>query len=79
MIGMHLSVDPSGLWSRPQVKRVLEIINPEAEKHGIRFEPIDVTTFEMEASRFMLVATCIKHNVRVGKDEACYMCQEEFS
>lgn len=63
-----LSVDPSGLWSLTQAKRVLAIINPEAEARGICFKAIDVTHFGMPHPRVMLIAYCLTHDCIVEFD-----------
>lgn len=67
------SIDPSGTWSPRQADAVLRVINPEAEKVGLRFERIDVSTHE-KPDRVILEAFCIKHRTVVRPDTACARC-----
>ena len=71
---MELSIDPRGEWSITKAKRVLEIINPEAERHKLFFQPVDITTFNMPAHRVILVAYCLEHEIAVAYGELCSEC-----
>lgn len=68
-----LSVDPSGEWSTRQAQAVLAIIQPQAERNGLRFRMVDVSTFSRR-NRCILVARCLVHDVPVVEGHACAMC-----
>lgn len=72
MLIKQLSIDPSGEWSPVQARKVLEIINPEAESRGIRYKVIDVSTFEKR--RVLLIAYCIKHDRAIIHGSVCEEC-----
>ncbi len=74
-----LSIDPRGLWSDVQSRKVLEIIEPEAAAIGLGFRKIDVTTMNMPARRFMFQFTCLKHDCVIGWGGTCGFCKAEES
>jgi hypothetical protein len=71
-----LSIDPRGTWSHVQARRVLDIIQPEAERHGLFYQMLDTTTHnDLPGRRAILVAYCIEHEIAVVTGELCAECQ----
>lgn len=75
MIFEPFSIDPSGTWSDRQVKKVLEVLEPEARQRGLYFRRIDVTTHNMPHRRYLLQAFCLKHDCVVALDSVCERCR----
>jgi len=72
-----LSVDPRGVWSVRQARKVLEIIQPEAKEMGLIFQMVEVTCHNDASAKVLLVAYCIRHECAVAIDSACELCLHE--
>lgn len=70
----RFSVDPRGLWTRPQVQAVLEIVGPEAEALGLFFAVRETPLFDSQTRWYEIIAYCSRHRVVVEPDSACREC-----
>jgi len=74
------SIDSGGFWSETQVKWVLGIINPEARKHGMFYQAIEVTTHNDTGRRFLLQLNCLEHGEPIVSKatNACFQCLQKI-